>query len=140
MHFLFPKETKRGHDHHKSPLMPIPMAGPQDHCMVLIPVTPLRNSYITVMEDWFTTLSKLHYNWLKPALLPESSWIMSHFDKGLLNFFLSDRKSSFTSRLMQEVCNIINIFKVFTFNFHPPLTERNKRTVTKMVTMHFSSD
>ena len=51
MHFLFPKETKRGHDHHKSPLMPIPMAGPQDHCMVLIPVTPLRNSYITVMED-----------------------------------------------------------------------------------------
>ena len=102
-----------------------------------LPVTSQGNSYILVAEDYFT-------RWLEAWPIPNQE--IKTVAQKLLNemFFrfslpdqiLSDQGRQFESRVMEELCKLLQIEKSRTTPYHPQgdgLVERANRTLLNML-------
>ena len=105
--------------------------------------TALCNRYIVVIEDLFTI-------YIEAVALPsiEASIIAQVFldvifQRGPPRCFVTDKGSNFTSKLTKEVCNVINISKVFISSYHPQcdgFIERTNGIITQIIAMYVSSN
>ena len=124
----------------KSPLTPIPVAGPFDRIgvdVIKFPKTSRGNQYAVVFVDYLT-------KWPEVFAVPDQSAatiakllveeIVSRH--GVPSQVLSDRGRAFLSSLMQEVERLLGFKKVNTSAYHPQtdgLVERYNRTLTAML-------
>ena len=84
------------------------------------PCSCLGNRYILIIGDLFK-------KYIETATLPSiETTIISQvfldkivFRRGPPHRFLTDRGRNFTSKFMTQLCNDLNINKVFTSNYHP---------------------
>ena len=124
----------------RSPLMPIPVAGPFD-CVgvdiIQFPCSYDGNKYAVIFVDYLT-------KWPEAFAIPDQTAetiarifveeiISRHGVPGKL---LSDRGANFLSGLLQEVYHLMGIKKLNTSAYHPQtdsLVERFNRTLTDML-------
>ena len=124
----------------KPPLTPIPMEGPFDRVgvdAIQFPKSYLGNKYAVVFVDYLTKWPEVFPTADQTALtiahLLVEQIIPCH---GVPVELLSDRGAAFLSNLMKEVCQLMNIHKVYTTAYHPQtdgLVERFNRTLTDML-------
>ena len=141
-------QKKRDVHHSKQPLLPIAVSGPWEviaaDCMGPLPATSLGNRYILIIGDLFT-------KYIETAALPsiETAIITQVFlDKivfrhGPPHRFLTDRGTNFTSKLMTQLCNDLNINKVFTSSYHPQcddFVERINGVIMQIIAIYVASD
>ena len=104
----------------------------------------LENQYILIIDDLFT-------KYIETAALPliETLIITQVFlDKivfrhGPPHRFLTDRGTNFKSKLMTQLCNDLNINKVFTSSYHPQCDcffERINGVIIQIIAMYVASD
>ena len=109
-----------------------------------LPATNLGNQYILIIGDLFT-------NYIENAALPsiETTIITQVFlDKivfrhGPPRRFLTDRGTKFTSKLIAQLCNDLNINKVFTSSYHPQcngFVECINGVFMEIIAMYVASD
>ena len=103
----------------------------------LLPETPNGNTYILVVDDYFTC-------WMEALPIPnqEATTVESKLaDEIFLCFSIpeqlhSDQGVQFECQLMSEVCNLLHIHKSRTTPYHPQhdgLVERFNRTLLNML-------
>ena len=141
-------QNKRDVHHLKPPLLPMALSGPWEviaaDCMGPLPATNLRNRYILIIGDVFT-------KYIETTALPsiETTIITQVFlDKivfwnGPPHRFLTDRGTNFTLKLMAQLCNDLNINKVFTSSYHPQcdgFVERINGVIMQIIAMYVASD
>ena len=141
-------QKKRDAHHSKPPLLPIAVSGPWEVItadrMGPLPATSLGNRYILIIGDLFTQS-------IETAALPsiETPMISQVFlDKivfrhGPPHRFLTDRGTNFKSKLMTQLCNDLNINKVFTSSYHPQwdcFFERINGVIIQIIAMYVASD
>ena len=106
--------------------------------------TNLGNRYILIISDLFT-------KYIETAALPsiETTIITQVFlDKIVFRHCpphrsLTDRGTNFTSKLMTQLCNDLNINKVFTSSYHPQwdgFVERIYGVIMQIIAMYVASD
>ena len=133
---------------HKAPLLPIPVEGAFDRlgidCLGPFPVTYSNNKYIVAMTDYLT-------KWPEAFAVPniEASTIAEILvdqvitRHGAPRTLLSDRGSNFLSKLVLEVCKLINTNKANTTAYHPQtdgLVERFNGTLAQSLSMYTSTN
>ena len=138
---------KRPRNHHKAPLLPIPVQGPFDRLAMDIlgplPTTHDGNRYILVFSDYYT-------RWPEAYALPsiEASRIAQLLVDEILarhstpRTLLSDRGSNFLSSVIQSVCKIMNTRRLHTTAYHPQtdgLVERFNATLCEGLSMYVST-
>ena len=108
------------------------------------PVTKSNNRYIIVITDFLT-------RWPEAFAVPTidapviADLLMNEIiaRHGAPRVLLSDRGTNFLSKLITEVCHLVNTEKVNTSAFHPQcngLTERMNQTLAHTLSMYVSSD
>lgn len=131
----------------KAPLNPLPaVSGPFDRVAVdvLGPFPPTYNSnkYILVFSDYLTrwpevvAVNSADAQTTAKAFVEEI--VCRHSAPRVL---LSDNGKNFRSKLMQEICKLMNTKKTFTTAYHPEtdgLVERFNGTLTTMLSMYVS--
>lgn len=109
-----------------------------------LPVTNLGNCYILIAGDLF-----MKYIETAALLSVETTSIAQVFlDKivfrhGPPHWFLTDRRTNFTSKLIAQLCWELNISKAFTSSYHPQcdvFVERIKRVLIQIIAMYVASD
>ena len=138
---------KRRRNHHKAPLLPIPVDGPFDRLAmdILGPLPPTHdgNRYILVFSDYYT-------RWPEAYALPsiEAPRIAQVLVAEILarhsapRTLLSDRGSSFLASIVKAVCQIINTRRLHTTAYHPQtdgLVERFNSTLCDSLSMYVST-
>ena len=138
---------KRPRNHHKAPLLPIPVQGPFDRLAMDIlgplPTTHDGNRYILVFSDYYT-------RWPEAYALPsvEASRIAQLLVDEILarhsapRTLLSDRGPNFLSSVVQSVCQIMNTRRLHTTAYHPQtdgLVERFNATLCEGLSMYVST-
>ena len=132
---------KPPHQAFRAPLQPITSGYPNQIVAMdfvgPLPQTPRGNRYILVMVDLFT-------KWCEAVPLPSSdavttaqaifdNWIARH---GAPEQLHSDRASDFESRVIAELCQILNVSKTRTTAYHPQgngQAERTNRTIKALL-------
>ena len=140
------KKMPRGN--HRAPLLPIPVEGPFDRlgidCLGPFPTTYSNNKYIVVLSDYLT-------KWPEAFAVPDieavtiaellvDQIISRH---GAPRALLSDRGTNFLSKLVSEVCKLIDTKKVNTTAYHPQtdgLVERFNGTLAQSLSMYTSAN
>ena len=145
---VFCAQKKRGVHQSKPPLLPIAVSGPWEviaaDCMGPLPATSLGNQCILIIRDLFT-------KYLETAALPliETSLITQIFlDKTVFRHgpphkFLTDGGTNFTSKLMTQLCNDLNINKAFTASYNTQcdgFVERINGVIIHIIAMYLASD
>ena len=113
-------------------------------CMGPLPATSLGNRYILIIGDLFT-------KYIETAAFPSNETPMvtqAFLDKILFRHgpphrFLTDRGTNFTSKLMTQLCNDLNINKVFTSSYQPQcdgFVERINGVIIQIIGMYVASD
>ena len=138
---------KHPRNHHKAPLLPIPVDGPFDRLAMDIlgplPTTHDGNRYIIVFSDYYT-------RWPEAYALPsvEASRIAQLLvDKILARHsaprtLLSDRGPNFLASVVKAVCDIMNTRRTLTTAYHPQtdgLVERFNATLCEGLSMYVST-
>ena len=141
---------KSSKNRRKAPLLPIAVEGPF-HMVSVDALRPFTfketkqgNKYIIVFNDYLT-------RWPEAFSVPtiDAPVIADLFVKEIMGrhgaprVLLSDRGSNFLSKLMLEVCRLVNTEKVHTTAFHPQcdgLTERMNQTLAHTLSMNVSAD
>ena len=135
-------QKKRDVYHTKPPLLPIAISGPWEvitaDCMGPLPATNLRNRYILINGDLFT-------KYIETAALPSIETVIMTlvFRHGPPHRFLSDRGTNFKSKLMTQLCNDLNINKVFTSSYHSHcngVVEGINGVIMQIIAMYVASD
>ena len=130
-----------------APILPIPVEGAFDRvavdCLSPFPVSDSGNRYIVVFSDYLTrypeafavptidapTIADLLVNEILPR-------------HGAPRKLLSDRGSNFLSRLVKEVCFLMDTKKTFTTSYHPQcdgLVERFNGTLAQSLSHYVNS-
>ena len=130
-----------------APILPIPVEGAFDRvavdCLGPFPVSDSGNRYIVVFSDYLTrypeafavptidapTIADLLVNEILPR-------------HGAPRTLLSDRGSNFLSRLVKEVCFLMDTKKTFTTSYHPQcdgLVERFNGTLAQSLSHYVNS-
>ena len=122
------------------PLTPIPVSGPFDRIGVDVIQFPKNydgNQYAVVFMDYLTKWPEVF------ATSDQSSLTIAHLfveqvisRHGVPSELLSDRGTTFLSKLMKAVCEVMGVHKVNTTAYHPQtdgLVERFNRTLTDML-------
>jgi len=102
-----------------------------------LPITPRNNRYVLVVSDYFT-------KWTEAYALPDQTaatvaeTLVSEFVSrfGVPRQIHSDQGTNFESKLMEEVCKLLNIEKTRTTPLHPQSdgqVERFNRTLVEML-------
>ena len=141
-------QKKRDVHHSKPLLLPIAVSSLWEviaaDCMGSLSATNLGNRYILIISNLFT-------KYIKTAALPsiETTIITQVFlDKivfrhGPPHRSLTDRGTNFTSKFMTQLCNDLNINKVFTSSYHPQwdgFVERINGVIMQIIAMYVASD
>ena len=117
-------QKKKDVHHSKPPLLPIVVSGPWEviaaDCTGPLPAANLGNRYILIIGDLFTKYIET------AALLSIETTINTQlflykivFWHGPPHRFLTGRGTNFTSKMMAQLFNDLNINKVFTSSYHP---------------------
>lgn len=132
----------------KSPLGTLSVTQPLERCAVDVlgplPRTASANRFVLVISDCFT-------RWTEAVPLPnqESETIARAFVNEYVSRFgvplqiHSDRGSNFTSKLFEDMCNLLEVHHTKSTPLHPQsngLVERFNRTLATMLTMYCSSN
>ena len=133
---------------HKAPLLPLPVEGPFDRvgidCLGPFPVTYSNNKYIVVLTDYLTKWPEAFaVSNIEAATIAEILVDQILCRHGAPRTLLSDRGSNFLSKLIVEVCKLINTKKVNTTAYHPQtdgLVERFNGTLAQSLSMYTSSN
>ena len=139
------KKTPKGRK--KAPILPIPVDGPFDRVAidVLGPFPPSYNGnrYIIVFSDYLTRWPEAkavkNADGVTTAKFLVEDIIARH---GSPRVLLTDRGSNFMSKVVKEVCKIMNTSRVHTTAYHPQtdgLVERFNATLATMLSMFVSS-
>ena len=131
----------------KSPLVPIPVAGPFDRVgvdILQLPKSRLGNQYAVVFVDYLTKWPEVYpasdQSTLTVAELFVREFIPRH---GVPRELLSDRGTSFLSKIMMEVYELLGTHKVNTTAYHPQgdgLVERMNRSLLNMLSKSAESN
>ena len=129
--------TSRGH---RTPLTPIPVAGPFDRVgvdVVQFPKSRAGKQYTVVFVDYLTKWPEVFATKDQTALTIARLFVEHIVSRhGVPSQLLSDRGPAFLSHLMAEVCHLLGVKKVNTTAYHPQtdgLVERFNRTLTAML-------
>ena len=104
----------------------------------------LGNQYILIIDDLFTkyietaTLASIETLIITQVFLDKIV-----FRHGPPHRFLTDRGTNFKSKLMTQLCNDLNINKVFTSSYHPQwdcFFERINGVIIQIIAMYVASD
>ena len=131
-----------------APLLPIPVTGPCNRLSVDVlgpfPVTHSGNRYVVCFTDYLTRWPEVY------AVPTAEAPVIAKFiateilpRHGAPRVLLSDYGKNFLSKLVMEVCRLINTKKVNTTAFHPQtnaIVERFNGTVAHAISMFVSSD
>ena len=138
---------KRPRNHHKAPLLPIPVEGPFDRVAMDIlgplPTTHDGNRYVIVFSDYYT-------GWPEAYALPsvEAPRIAQLLVDEILarhsapRTLLSDRGSNFLASIVKSICDIMNTRRTHTTAYHPQtdgLVERFNATLCEGLSMYVST-
>ena len=104
----------------------------------------LENQYILIIDDLFT-------KYIETAALPSIETLIITqvfldkivFRHGPPHRFLTNRGTNFKSKLMTQLCNDLNINKVFTSSYHPQCDcffERINGVIIQIIAMYVASD
>ena len=141
-------QKKRDIHHSKPPLLPIAVSGQWEvtaaDCMGPLPASNLGNRYILIIGDLFTM-------YIETAALPSiETFIITEvfldkiiFRHGPPHRFLTDCGTNFTSKLMTQLCNDLNINKVSTSSYHPQcdsFVEPINGVIIQIIAMYVASD
>ena len=113
-------------------------------CMGPFPATNLGNQYILIIGNLFT-------KYIKTATLPSiETTIITQvlldkivFRHGPPHRFLTDRGINFMTKLMAQLCNALNINKVFTSSYHPHCDgffERINGVIMQIIALYVALD
>ena len=138
---------KRPRNHHKAPLLPIPVDGPFDRLAmdILGPLPPTHDGtrYILVLSDYCT-------RWPEAYALPsiEAPRIAHVLGADILarhsapRTILSDRGSNCHPSIVKAICQIISTRRLHTIAYHPQtdcLVERFNSTLCDSLRMYVST-
>ena len=111
-------------------------------CTGPLPITNSGNTHIIVLQDLFTRFTEIvPLPDIKASTVAEvvlNTWILRYGPMGLL---LSDNGSEFSNKVLQLVCNILFVKKVFTTPYHPQANgqvERANQTLKKLIASQIS--
>ena len=130
----------------KAPLQPIPVEGPFDRVAVDVlgpfPTSDQGNKYVIVFSDYFTkwpeAFAVKNADAATTAKLFVEEILCRHSAPRKL---LSDRGKNFLSKVVKDVCQLVNTSKVNTTSYHPEcdgLVERFNHSLTTIISMYVS--
>ena len=134
--------------HIKAPMLPIQVEGPFDRvavdCLGQFPPTHSNNRYIVIFSDYLT-------RWPEAFAVPnitaetiaELLVDQTFVRHGAPRTLLSDRGANFLSKLVLEVCKIINTKKINTTAYHPVtngLVEKYNIFLAQSLSMYVASN
>ena len=139
-------QRKGSRSKYKAPLHPIPAREPWDQvaCDVIgpFPATLSGNKYIVVFQDIFTAwpeaFATSNINAVIIVQLLLDNIILRY---GAPRTFLTDRGTNFLSKLINELCKMVNTKKINTTPYHPEcdgMVERFNGTLVKTLSMYVS--
>ena len=132
----------------KSPLVPIPVAGPFDQVgvdILQLPKSRLGNQYPVLFVDYLTKWAEVYpvsdQSTLTVAELFVREFVPCH---GVPRELLSDRGTSFLLKIMMEVYELLGTHKVNTIAYHHPqgdgLVEHMNRSLLNMLSKSAASN
>ena len=141
-------QKKRDVHHSKPPLLHIAVSGPWEFiaadCMGPLPATNLGNRYILIIGDLFIKcIETAALPWIETTIISQMFLDKIVFQHGSPHRFLTDRGTNFTSKLMAQLCNDLNINKVFTSSYHPQcdgFVEHINGVIMLIIAMYLASD
>ena len=131
----------------KSPLVPIPVAGPFDRVgvdILQLPKSRLGNQYAIVFVDYLTKWPEVYPASDQSSLTVAELFVREFIPRhGVPRELLSDRGTSFLSKIMMEVYKLLGTHKVNTTAYHPQgdgLVERMNRSLLNMLSKSAESN
>ena len=132
----------------KAPLLPIPAENAFDRvgvdCVGLLPITKRGIRYLIVFSDyltkWFEAYSVPTIDATVIAKLFVNEIIGRH---GAPRTLLSNRGQNFLSKLLKEICRLVNTEEVYTSSYHPQtdgLVEPPNGTLIQSLSVYVSSN
>ena len=140
-------QRKRNSHPFKAPLLPIPSEGLWDivaaDCLGPVTATLSGNRYIVVFWCLFTKyVEAFAVSTIDAVVISQLFMDNIIFRHGAPRRFLTDRGSNFISKLMKEVCRMVNVEKIFTSTYHPQcdgFVERINGVIAQNLSMYVSS-
>ena len=131
-----------------APLLPIPVEGAFDRvavdCLGPFPDSYSGNRYVVVFSDYLTRWPEAFAVSAIDAPVIASLLFNEIFCRhGAPKTLLSDRGKNFLSKLLREVCKILNIEKLNTSPYHPAtdgLVERFNSHISQSLSMYVSAN
>ena len=131
----------------KSPLVPIPVAGPFDRVgvdILQLPKSRLGNQYAIVFVDYLTKWPEVYPASDQSSLTVAELFVREFIPRhGVPRELLSDRGTSFLSKIMMEVYKLLGTHKVNTTAYHPQgdgLVECMNRSLLNMLSKSAESN
>ena len=130
----------------KAPLQPIPVEGPFDRVAVDVlgpfPTSDQGNKYVIVFSDYFTKWPEAFAVKTADAVTTAKLFVEEILCRhSAPRKLLSDRGKNFLSRVVKDVCQLVNTSKVNTISYHPEcdgLVERFNHSLTTIISMYVS--
>ena len=109
-----------------------------------LPVTNLGNQYILIVGDLFTKyIETAALSSIETAIITQVFLDKIMFRHGPPHRFLTDRGTNFPSKLTTQLCNDLNINKVFTSSYHPlcdGFVQRINGVIMQIIAMYVALD
>ena len=139
---------KRPRATNKAPLLPIPVENAFDRvgvdCVGPLPVSKSGNRYIVVFSDYLTKWPEAFAVPTIDAVVIAKLFVHEIIGRhGAPRTLLSDRGQNFLSKLLKEICRLVNTEKVYTTSYHPQtdgLVERLNGTLVQSLSQYVSTD
>ena len=139
---------KRPRAINKAPLLPISVENAFERvgvdCVGPFPVSKSGNRYIVVFSDYLTKRPEAFAVPTIDAHVIAKLFVQEIIGRhGAPRKLLSDRGQNFLSKLLKEICRLVNTEKVFTTSYHPQtdgLVERLNGTLVQSLSQYVSSD
>ena len=140
-------QKKRDVHHSKLPLLPIVVSDPWEvivaDCMGPLLAKKLGNQYILIIGDLFTKyIGTTAIPLIETTIITQVFLDKIVFRHGPPHRFLTDRRTDFRSKLMAQLCNDLNINKVFTSSYHPQcdgFAERINGVIMQITAMYVAA-
>ena len=140
-------QKKRDVHHSKLPLLPIVVSDPWEiivaDSMGPLLAMKLGNQYILIIGNLFTKyIGTTAIPLIETTIITQVFLDKIVFRHGPPHRFLTDRRTDFRSKLMAQLCNDLNINKVFTSSYHPQcdgFAERINGVIMQITAMYVAA-